>query len=345
MFINNKGQAAATILAVIGIVVVGALIWWAFTAEDTNVDIDDGQDQDEQVVEVPADWEMYVDEQLNFSIAHPPEATVSEETEGRVQFTFLGPDNVMGSEITDGFTLTVASENYSQAASFQAYVEQQYDETLQNIGEGVEEPFATTFHDRAAYRYVVDTGFGPTTHLYVAHNVGTTLHLSWNVDDPNSEGYLDTVDTMLRSLNLQASSSGVALFDRVNIALLNTEPEGEPERGCDDVVLVERQVTQTTQPLNAALTELFRIDQENVNGLYHFIARTNDTLTFERATVENGTANIYLTGELSGLQGVCDNPRAKIQIEETALQYSTVNNVQIFLNDEETELQPSEQGE
>ena len=81
-----------------------------------------------------------------------------------------------------------------------------------------------------------------------------------------------------------------------------------------------------------------------VDGYTNFIARTNDTLSFERAEVdEDGTAHIYLTGELSGLAGVCDDPRAAIQIEETALQFATVAEVQLYLNDEPTDLIPSQQ--
>jgi len=60
--------------------------------------------------------------------------------------------------------------------------------------------------------------------------------------------------------------------------------------------------------------------------------------------VEHGTASIYLSGELSGLAGVCDNPCASIQIEETTLQFPTVDNVVFYLSGEETDLTPGERG-
>jgi len=133
------------------------------------------------------------------------------------------------------------------------------------------------------------------------------------------------------------------LFSTVKIALLDTSPEGEADRGCDDVVLIDRTLTvPTTQPLNAALTQLFLLNDEQVDGNFSFIARTNDTLRFVRATIDDGTAFIHLEGELTGLAGVCDDPRAKIQIEETALQFPTVDAVRIFLNGVETDLQPSQ---
>ena len=33
------------------------------------------------------------------------------------------------------------------------------------------------------------------------------------------------------------------------------------------------------------------------------------------------------------LGGVCDSPRFEAQIEQTALQFSTVSNVEVFIND------------
>ncbi len=130
----------------------------------------------------------------------------------------------------------------------------------------------------------------------------------------------------------------------VKIALLDTagSSNGKP-RACDKVVLINRTVATTTMPLTAALRNLFAISTTSVSGWFNFIDRTNETLKFDRATVVSGTANIYLTGSLSGLAGVCDDPRAAIQIEETALQFPTVQRVQLYLNNATTTLIPSQQ--
>lgn len=142
----------------------------------------------------------------------------------------------------------------------------------------------------------------------------------------------------------QATTDGsLANTTTVKIALLDTEGTTTgKERGCDRVVLVDREVPQTSMPLSAALKELFTLNDQRVDGLYHFIANTNETLSFDKATVEDGTATVYLKGSLSGLAGVCDDPRATIQIEETALQFPTVKTVVIYLNGEKTDLQPSQ---
>lgn len=141
------------------------------------------------------------------------------------------------------------------------------------------------------------------------------------------------------------STTSPAQSSTVSIALLDTAgTSGGTKRGCDRVVMTSRTITPTTAPLTAAMKELFSISEENVGGWFNYIARTKNTLKFERAIVENGTAKIYLTGNLSGLAGVCDDPRAAIQIEETARQFPTVKDVKIFLNGAETTLVPSEKG-
>lgn len=133
------------------------------------------------------------------------------------------------------------------------------------------------------------------------------------------------------------------VFRSVDIAVLDTAGASAGKtRGCDRVVMLPRTITPTTAPLSAALRALFAIESEQVNGWFNFVARTNDTLAFDRAEVRGGVAHIYLTGSLSGLAGVCDDPRARIQIEETALQFPSVQSVQLYLNGTATNLTPSE---
>lgn len=130
----------------------------------------------------------------------------------------------------------------------------------------------------------------------------------------------------------------------IKLALLDTAAisNGKP-RGCDRVVMIDREIPATTSVLSASMRELFAEEREEVSGAFNFIARTRDTLSFDHATIDHGTARIYLTGSLSGLAGVCDDPRAHIQIEETALQFPTVTHVEIYVNGTKTSLVPSQQ--
>jgi len=54
-------------------------------------------------------------------------------------------------------------------------------------------------------------------------------------------------------------------------------------------------------------------------------------LQLESISLENGIAVINLTGTMA-LGGVCDIPRVEAQLESTVLQFSTVQEVSIFVN-------------
>jgi hypothetical protein len=100
--------------------------------------------------------------------------------------------------------------------------------------------------------------------------------------------------------------------------------------GCDIVTMVDRRVPNSPAILNVTLKELFVYKQELDYLPGNFVAK-QDKLKFDKATIENGTAKIYLIGEIV-YGGVCDNPRLTAQITETAKQFSSVKNVEIYLN-------------
>jgi hypothetical protein len=107
-----------------------------------------------------------------------------------------------------------------------------------------------------------------------------------------------------------------------------------PAVGCgDSVVSVERSIAPTQAPLRAALNELLAIREQyyGLSGLYNALYQAD--LTVDNVTIDsNGLATIHLSGTLM-LGGVCDGPRVQAQLEYTALQFSTVRSVQIFVND------------
>lgn len=122
----------------------------------------------------------------------------------------------------------------------------------------------------------------------------------------------------------------------IDVALIALEDNGASGKkiGCDDsVVLVEQQIPYTTGTLRAAIERLlsFGSDPFGENELYNSLASSD--LTVDDVVIANGVATIELTGALS-IGGVCDAPRMTAQLEETALQFDTVNSVKIMLNGE-----------
>lgn len=113
---------------------------------------------------------------------------------------------------------------------------------------------------------------------------------------------------------------------------LNDNGESGRMIGCEDsVVAVDRAIPETSAPLTAALKELLSIRTQyyGQSGLYNALYQSN--LKVGGVSITSGTAIINLTGTYA-LGGVCDGPRFVAQIQETALQFSTVREVVVFIN-------------
>ncbi|MBI1299238.1 LysM peptidoglycan-binding domain-containing protein [bacterium] len=126
------------------------------------------------------------------------------------------------------------------------------------------------------------------------------------------------------------------LFTRTNIYLIALEDEGRSgtQIGCgDSVVPVEVEIEPTLAVLTAAMNSLLDLDERfyGESGLYNALYRSD--LSVDSISLVNGVATINLSGEVS-LGGVCDVPRFEAQLRQTALQYYTVDSVEITINGE-----------
>lgn len=137
----------------------------------------------------------------------------------------------------------------------------------------------------------------------------------------------------------------------IKVALLR-EPAADSDmkilKGCDVVVMKELIIPATTTPLNAAMLELFKPNKEYLVQMEFagrdFISSQKDLL-FDRVSVKEGRAQVYLKGKVGPLAGVCDNPRIKTQIEETVFQFPLITKVEIYLNGVPTDFNFSEKGD
>jgi LysM repeat protein len=123
-------------------------------------------------------------------------------------------------------------------------------------------------------------------------------------------------------------------IDRVKIYLIAVGDNGQSGQkiGCDDsVVPVEVAVAPTRAPLRASLDKLLSIEDQHYgeSGLYNALYQSNLWIT--EATILNRHATVRLAGtEMVG--GTCDVPRVSAQLQATALQFSTVDSVSIYVN-------------
>jgi len=92
-------------------------------------------------------------------------------------------------------------------------------------------------------------------------------------------------------------------------------------------------ITPTIGVLRAALTKLLTIKTRfyGESGLYNSLYQSN--LSIDSLNLQNGVATIRLSGTIS-LGGVCDTPRFQAQLEQTVLQFSTIKQANIFINDQ-----------
>lgn len=121
----------------------------------------------------------------------------------------------------------------------------------------------------------------------------------------------------------------------VTIFLVALEDGGAsgPAIGCgNSLVAVTRPVGPTDRPIEAALNELFAIQEQfyGESGLYTALYQSD--LVVESALVDaSGVATVALSGPYM-LGGACDTPRFAAQIEQTVLAAPGVNAVNILLN-------------
>ena len=121
----------------------------------------------------------------------------------------------------------------------------------------------------------------------------------------------------------------------IEIVLIELEGNGQsgPLVGCgDSAIPINMTIPRTQGVLRAALEKLFSAKQQFYGESGYYNALYQSDLEVADVTIEQGNAIIHLTGTIM-LGGACDAPRVQAQIEQTALQFSTVSDVTVFVND------------
>lgn len=121
----------------------------------------------------------------------------------------------------------------------------------------------------------------------------------------------------------------------VKIVLIALEDNGQsgPLVGCgDSTIPITVTIPRTQGVLRAALEKLLSAKQQFYGESGYYNALYQSDLQVASVVIEQGKASIHLTGSLM-LGGTCDAPRVEAQIEQTALQFSTVSDVAVFIDD------------
>jgi hypothetical protein len=132
-----------------------------------------------------------------------------------------------------------------------------------------------------------------------------------------------------------AATATTAGEQTIKIVLIELEGNGQsgPLVGCgDSAIPINATIPRTQGVLRAALEKLFSAKQQFYGESGYYNALYQSDLEVASVRIEQGNAIIHLTGTIM-LGGTCDAPRVQAQIEQTALQFSTVSDVTVFVND------------
>jgi hypothetical protein len=105
------------------------------------------------------------------------------------------------------------------------------------------------------------------------------------------------------------------------------------------MVYLDRVITPTTAPLTAAYRALFATPEPYIekgaqyqNPIGYQTTKTEfPKLSFDRVTMSDGVASVYLRGSITGV-GTCYDPLPKLQLDAVAKQFETVKSVKYYLN-------------
>jgi hypothetical protein len=104
--------------------------------------------------------------------------------------------------------------------------------------------------------------------------------------------------------------------------------------GCGaEIFFAPHAVPKTTAVLDATYKLLFDIKtlpEIQADGFRNTVGAYTK-LFYDRVTLDKGIARVYLTGDMYG-PGHCAEPELQTQMIQAALQYPTVNRVEIYLN-------------
>lgn len=149
----------------------------------------------------------------------------------------------------------------------------------------------------------------------------------WKIADIDYDDGATLAGILKRDRGSRANDQSIKVY----LVALDDDGRTGKKIGCgDSLIAVPHTIKKTPAPLTAAIRKLLATppESEGTPKLQNFWKGRN--LRVKSATVRNGTATIYLLGEVF-VAGVCDIPRIQSQIEETARQFPTVKKVRVFI--------------
>lgn len=153
--------------------------------------------------EPTANWETYTSSELGFRIKQPSEVEVQfDEANQTVSFMQFGPTQREGTEFYDGISLSFRSGSL-EGSTLMEFVESAAQEIRDSgVSEVTMEPTPTTVAGLQGYTMQV-RGLGEFTYYYLPVGTDRYLEIVDATQDPESQGFEETVEMMLSTLEVQ----------------------------------------------------------------------------------------------------------------------------------------------
>ena len=216
--------------------------------------------------------------------------------------------------------------------------------TVSYFGSGSAPLFAQSGGDQSATGFMVDINQNATTVYVVQRNdtlsaiarrhntdISTLLRLNPDIQDPNRIRAGQRINVPVPSNRpgpgQPGPQPGISLAYIHMISLGSNGP-----LGCGDrVAPVLQELPATNAILRATLERLLSVRTQfyGQTGLYNALFQSR--LTINDLNISNRVATIRLSGQIV-MSGTCDGPRIQAQLEQAALQFSTIDQVRIFIN-------------
>jgi len=100
----------------------------------------------------------------------------------------------------------------------------------------------------------------------------------------------------------------------------------------DSAVPVTVMVPAGEPPLQGALRSLFELDRAALQGSSLMHPLFHSQLSLVSVEIEEGRAEIQLAGQLRAAPWPCNRERIRAQLEQTALQFEEIRQVELYVN-------------
>lgn len=196
------------VVIIVMVALIGVTIYLSFQDDSSSLNLDQMNNNENDISQnesedLPDNWQTYTHSDFDFTFLYPAGATDSVEA-GRAKVTVLGANNTANSEVTDGFTFFVRTEDVPEDTSLSEFATELYDAEPERL-ERVTEPTERMVNGRLIYEFQIETELGTVaTHAVFEAEDRKVFVATYTISGTNTDNYQETVDIMLSSVELES---------------------------------------------------------------------------------------------------------------------------------------------